>query len=76
MDVPVTSGPYRIGRVEPGRSITYERDAGYWAKDLPVNRGRHKFDRVRIEYFRDRVISLEGFFGGDYDMKEVNTSRV
>jgi len=75
LDVPVTSGAYRIARVDPGRSILYERDANYWGKDLAVNRGRHNFDRVRIEYFRDRDIALEAFFGGAYDWREENTAR-
>ena len=29
--LPVTSGAYRIAALEPGRSITYQRLADYWA---------------------------------------------
>jgi microcin C transport system substrate-binding protein len=75
VEIPVSSGPYRIGRVDPGRSIVYQRDPTYWAKDLPVNLGRNNFDRVRIEYFRDRDIALEALFAGAYDLREENTSR-
>jgi len=75
MEIPVSSGPYRIAKVDPGRSILYERDPNYWGKNLAVNRGRHNFDRVRIEYFRDRDIALEAFFAGAYDLREENTSR-
>ena len=75
MEIPVSSGPYRVAKVDPGRSILYERDPNYWGKTLAVNRGRHNFDRVRIEYFRDRDIALEAFFAGAYDLREENTSR-
>jgi len=50
LDVPLGSGPYRIARVDPGRSITYQRVEEYWAADLPVNRGRHNFDSIRYDY--------------------------
>ena len=33
-DIPIGSGPYRIGTVKFGRDITYERDTTYWGHDL------------------------------------------
>ena len=44
LEAPIGSGPYRVGKVDPGRSITFERDPNYWGNDLPVNRGRFNFD--------------------------------
>ena len=55
LEAPLGSGPYRIGKVDPGRSISYERVADYWGRDLPVNKGRYNFDRVRFDYFRDHT---------------------
>lgn len=75
MDPPLGSGPYRVGRIDQGRSITYERDPGYWAADLPANRGRYNFDRVRIEYFRDRDIAQQALFAGEFDWRVVNVAR-
>ena len=72
---PLSSGPYRVGRVDPGRFISYERVADYSARDLPVNRGRFNFDRVRVDYYRDRDIAFEAFFAGQYDFREEFTSR-
>jgi microcin C transport system substrate-binding protein len=72
---PLASGPYRIGAFEPGRYITYERIADYWGRDLPVNRGRFNFDRVRVDTFRDREVSFEAFFAGEYDFREEFVSR-
>ncbi|WP_313645674.1 extracellular solute-binding protein [Pseudomonas sp.] len=64
---PVGSGPYRIGRIDNGRSVTFERDPNWWAKDLPVNRGRYNFERIRIEYFGDTEVARQVLKGGGYD---------
>ena len=72
---PLSSGPYRVARAEPGRSVTYERVADYWARDLPINRGRYNFDRIKIDYYRDRDIAFEAVFAGQYDFREEFTSR-
>ncbi len=75
IDAPLGSGAYKVGAIEPGRWIEYQRVKDYWAKDLPVNVGRFNFDGVRIEFFRDRDVALEAFFGGTYDWREEFTSR-
>jgi len=72
---PLGSGPYRIKRVDPGRTIVYERDPGYWGANLPVNRGRNNFDEVRYEYYRDANVALEAFKAGDYDIQIENNSK-
>ncbi len=72
---PLGSGPYRIGRVQPGRTITYERVEDYWAADLPVNVGTHNFDEIRYEYFRDQTVAQEAFRGGTFDFTVENSAR-
>ncbi len=72
---PLGSGPYRIKRVDPGRTIVYERDPDYWGAALPVNRGRNNFDEVRYEYYRDANVALEAFKAGDYDIQIENNSK-
>ena len=72
---PLSSGPYRIAKAEPGRSVTYERVRDYWARNLPVNRGRYNFDRIKVDYYRDRDIAFEAIFAGQYDFREEFTSR-
>lgn len=68
LDPPVGSGPYRVGKVDAGRSITYERNADYWGKDLAVNRGRFNFDEIRFEYFRESSVMFEAFKTGQVDV--------
>lgn len=72
---PIGSGPYKIEKFKAGTFVTYQRRADYWAKDLPVNRGRYNFDRVRFEYFRDRTSELENLKSGNYDLREEFTSK-
>lgn len=66
-EAPVGSGPYRIGQVDPGRSITFERNADWWARDLPVNRGMYNFDHFKVEYFGDTDVARQVLRGGGYD---------
>ena len=69
------SGPYKVGEFKQGTFVTYQRRDDYWAKDLPVNRGRYNFDQVRIEYFRDRTAELQNLKAGGFDLREEFTSK-
>jgi microcin C transport system substrate-binding protein len=75
LDAPLGSGPYTIKSFRAGEYVAYERRADYWAKDLPVNRGRYNFDEVRFDYFRDRTAGLEALKSGVIDLREEFTSR-
>lgn len=76
LDVPLGSGPYRVGRFESGRFIEFERVADWWGADLPVSRGLYNFDRVRFDYFRDRTVNFEAFKARTFLFREEFTSRV
>ena len=75
LEPPLGSGPYRVGEFDAGRYITYRRVADYWAKDLPVNRGRYNLDVIRYDFYRDRQIALEAFKAGAYDIREEFTAK-
>lgn len=75
IEPPLTSGPYRIESLEPGRSIVYRRDPNYWGAKLPVNVGRNNFDVVRYDYFRDTTVALEAFKAGEFDLREENSAK-
>ena len=75
LEIPLGSGPYRLAKVDPGRSATYERVADYWGKDLAVNRGRNNFGTIRNEYFRDGSVLLEALKGDLYDFRVENIAR-
>ncbi len=67
--IPIGSGPYVITKVDVGRSITYERNKNYWAKDLPPQKGLYNFDTLRVDYYRDDGIALQAFKAGAYDWR-------
>jgi len=75
LEVPLGSGPYRIKAVDPGRSISYERVADYWAKDLPVYVGQWNFDELRYSYFRDRVPAFEAFKAAQLDFWRESSAK-
>ena len=68
MDVPIGSGPYRIGPVNFGKDITYVRDPNYWARELPPKRGTNNFDRVQVKIYRDNTARLEALKAGEFDL--------
>jgi microcin C transport system substrate-binding protein len=69
LEPPLTSGPYRVAQVDPGRSYTLQRVADYWGRDLPVNRGRYNFDVMRHDFYRDLAVQFEAFMAGKFDLR-------
>ncbi len=67
-DTPIATGPYRIGPVRFGKDITYVRDPGYWARNLPVRRGMNNFDRITVKIYRDNTAQLEALKAGEFDL--------
>lgn len=67
-DIPVGSGPYRIGPVRFGKDITYVRDPNYWARDLNVKRGTHNFERITVKIYKDNTARLEALKAGEFDL--------
>ncbi len=72
---PTGSGPYKVGSFKAGLFIEYERVADYWGAELPVNRGLNHFDRIRIDYYRDRQAGFEAFKKGITTYRQEFTSK-
>ena len=69
------SGAYRVGKISAGQAIEYDRVEDYWARDLPVQRGSGNFDRIRIEFYRDRQPEFEAFKKGNIDFRSENVAK-
>lgn len=69
------SGPYMVETVDVNRRIVYRRNPEYWGKDLPINRGRHNFDAIRVEYFGDDTAAFEAFKAGEYTFRQEGDSK-
>lgn len=69
------SGPYQVKSYDVNRNIVYERNPEYWGWHLPINVGRHNFDRIRIEYFADDNAAFEAFKAGIYTFRPEGNSK-
>ncbi|MHA6344566.1 extracellular solute-binding protein, partial [Roseivivax sp. CAU 1761] len=76
LETPPGSGPWLIDQVEPNRRIVLKRNPDYWGKDLPINRGRHNFDSIRVEFFADNIAAFEAFKAGDVSYRTEANSRL
>ena len=75
LDIPITSGPYRIDKSADGRRLELVRNPDYWARDLGVRRGFFNFDRVNYRYYQDQAISFEAFKAGEFDLVQEYSAR-
>ena len=75
MEYPVASGPYKIGRLNFGRDITYERRADYWGWQLNVRRGTFNFDRITYKIYKDTTSQTEAFKAGEFDYLRTFSAR-
>lgn len=73
----IGSGPYMLDldRSEMGKTVVLKRNPDYWGADLPINVGRNNFDSMRIEYFADYAVAMEGFKGGAYHFRNEASSK-
>ncbi len=69
------SGPYVVDEIEVNRRVVYKLNPDYWGKDLPINRGRHNFETIRVEYFADDTAAFEAFKAGEYTFRGEGDSQ-
>ncbi len=74
-DRAVGSGPYTVKKYEFGKYISYKRNPNWWAKDLPINRGRYNFEEITVKVYLDPIAMREAFKGGEFDFELINSSR-
>ena len=68
LELPVGSGPYEIVELTPGTQVKFSKSENYWGATLPHNKGRHNFDAITEDYFRDESAAFEAFKAGDLDI--------
>lgn len=74
--VPIGSGPYVIENYDFGKQVRFQSNPDYWGRHLAVNKDRHNFERVQIDYYRDESTLFEAFKVGKYDVRfEPNISK-
>jgi len=75
MDPPPGSGAYMVESVDLTKRIVLKRNPDYWGKDLPINRGRMNFDRIRLEIISDDTSAFEAFKAGEYTFRAEGDSK-
>ena len=67
---PITgTGPYKMGGIRAGETITYTKNPDYWGKGLAITKGLWNFDQVRFDYYRDANAAFEAFKSGLADVR-------
>jgi microcin C transport system substrate-binding protein len=75
LEVPLGSGPYKVGKVVSGQSFTLERVADYWGANLPVNVGQNNFDTIEYQIYKDQTVLFEAFKGDQFDIQRESTAK-
>ncbi len=73
--VPLGSSGFTIDSFKMGQYVVLKRLKDYWAKDLPVNKGRYNFDFIRYDYYKDEIVTLEAFKAGEFDFRSENVAK-
>ena len=68
LELPVGSGPYAVSEITPGAQVVFQKQDSYWARNLPVGKGRHNFASITEDYFRDDSTAFEAFKAGEIDV--------
>lgn len=68
------NGPYAVSSYEMGKSVTYQLQEDYWAKDLPVRKGLYNFEYITWDYYLDSSVMFQAFKAGEYDYRRENTA--
>ena len=75
LSLPIGSGPYVVDKVDIGKSITYKRNAKYWATNHPTRKGMFNYDQIVVKYYKDPTVALEAFKAGEFDFISVNMAK-
>lgn len=75
-EFPVVSGPYSIGEVKKGRSISLQRRHDWWGRKNRYNSGKYNLNKVVYRSMTDRNKALEAFKKGIFDAYPIYTSSI
>ena len=76
LDPVIGSGPYVVGKVDVGATISFVKDPDWWGKDIPFYRGLHNFDEIRYDYYAGGLATFEAFKGGETStFRETNPAK-
>ncbi len=74
-ELPITTGPYRVDKIDMPRRIEFKRNPQYWGDALAVRRGHFNFERVVYRNYLDNEVAFEAFKAGEFDLYKEYGSR-
>lgn len=69
------TGPYIIDEIDVGRKVVLRKNPDWWAKDLPIMKGRYNFETIREEFFNEPIAAFEAFKTGDLTFRIEGESK-
>ncbi|MCF8069164.1 MAG: extracellular solute-binding protein [Desulfobacterales bacterium] len=75
-ELPVVSGPYKLGTLNEGVFITLERRSDWWDINDPRSAGQGNFQTMRFRFYAERENAFEAFKKGMVDLYPIYTSRL
>ncbi|MDD5705987.1 MAG: extracellular solute-binding protein [Kiritimatiellae bacterium] len=73
---PVVSGPYAIGSIQEGISLTLERRTNWWGRARAATRGTFNFQTVVYRFFEDQDNAFEALLKGEVDVYAVYRATI
>lgn len=70
-----SSGPYEIDTLSAGHFFTIKRVKNWWGANLPSQKGRHNFDKIRTDYYLENNALFEGFKSGQCDFRQESIAK-
>lgn len=71
-----SSGPYELESAKAGHSIVIKRVENWWGANVPSQKGRNNFEKIRVDYYLDSNALFEGFKSGEYDVRQEGIPRI
>lgn len=75
-ELPVVSGPYRLGMIDEGVLLKLKRRSDWWNIDAKASQNKGNFETVTYKFFAERANAFEAFKKGIIDLFPVYTSRI
>jgi microcin C transport system substrate-binding protein len=75
-EFPVVSGPYRLGTVREGLSVTLERRADWWNRNAASSRGVANFQTLKYKFYDSQETAFEAFKKGEFDLFPIYMARL
>jgi len=75
LDAPLGSGPYRVGDLNAGSFIEFQRVEDYWGRAIGTGAGQNHFGAIRIEFYAERQAGFEAFKKGEVHWRREFTSK-